>query len=857
MKQLYILLIFLLTAPVYAQFQDDFSDEDFTSNPTWLGETERFSIENQELRLTAPEETGVSYLVTESQAIENAEWEFFVRMEFQPSGSNLARVYLISNQSNLKGAINGYFVQIGDTPREISLYRQDGTTTTEIISGVDGRVASNPVEVSVKVTRDQIGNWELFSDTLGGTDYFQEGTAFDETYTFGFYTGVYCDYTATRSDLFYFDDFQVTGDPFIDLTPPELMSAEALSSNEVEVVFNKIISEETANEVSNYSIDLGIGNPSSVQQDAEDLTKILLTFDNAFDIGTLYTLTTSNLQDLFGNFSGEETATIQYVVAQMPEFGDIIINEFLPNESPAIGLPEVEFVELYNRSDKYFHLDGWKLSDRTSTGTIQDEWLYPGEYLILVPTSGLEDYPSAINVTSWASLNNSGDEIVLATDSGFVVDSINYTDEWYRDEAKSVGGYSIERINPTLLCGGKENWIASQFLSGGTPGSQNSYYDTTPDTTPPSLIEVLALAEDTLQLTFDQGMDSLSLMQGNLTIDPTIGISSRLVAFTYPRELLLITSEPFVPNVEYQLTIEDIADCSGNTADVEGIFFLPDVADSGDLIINEILHNTLTGGSDFVEIYNRSEKFIDLLGWQLGNFDEEDTVSSLQSIEQNYLLPPDDYVVLTKDSSFQLMNYPFATPGKFIQMETLPTYTNDSSTVYLVFENQVMDKVSYTEEWHFQLLQSIKGVSLERFDADGPSNDANNWHSASETVGFATPGRVNSQVNSVSAEGMMTLSGSSFSPDNDGFEDVLLINYRLTDPEMVGKLVVYDDQGRKTKTLLQNHLLGMEGTIKWDGVRDDLTKASIGPYIIVFEALNANTGEQIALRKVVTLAGKL
>lgn len=852
-----IILLILFNTLVLSQFSDDFSDGDFTNNPTWFGDDANFSVQNNELRLTAPAAADQSYLVTESGAIENATWEFYTRMTFQPSGSNLARVYLVSDASNLTGALNGYYVLLGGSSREVSLFRQDGTNTTKIIDGVDNRLSTNPVTVRVRVTRDAIGNWELFSDTLGGTDYFQEGVSFDNTHQQGFFFGVRCTYTATRSDRFYFDEFVVTGDPFFDPDPPTISAVEAIANNEVVVSFDKAVATASAENIANYSISGGIGTPLSATRDPNNSSQVNLSLASPLDVGEFYTLVANNIVDLSGNVSGALTANLIYIEAQQPTFGDIIINEFMPRESPSQGLPERQFVELYNRSNKFFHLDGWKLSDRTGTGTIQDAWLYPDSFLILVPTSGLNDFSvPVINVTNWQSLNNTGDDIELATNDDFVVDKITYTNEWYGDDDKSNGGYSIERINPLLKCSGPENWMASKDTLGGTPGFVNSVLDLTPDLSSAVLLDVLALNEDEIWLQFDKGLDTNSLLNMSVLTEPALPYNGVSFEDVYPSELILHFDNAIEEGILYDLQLDGIADCSNNPSSHAEQFVLPQFAEKGDLIINEILNNVLVGGSDFIEVYNNSDKYIDLIDWELANFSGGE-ISNHRVIDYNYVIHPRDYVVITRDSTFQLDNYPAAVSGKFIQIPSLPAFNNDSSTVFLLYKEEVMDKVSYKSDWHFKLLRSPRGVSLERFDPNGPSNDAANWHSASESIGFATPGAENSQRINILSEGTLTLSSNSFSPDNDGFEDVLIMTYELSDPEMVGDLIIYDDLGRKVRTLLNNHLFGAQGVIQWDGIRDNGTKASIGPHVILFDVLNMQTGEKVTIRKVVTVAGKL
>jgi hypothetical protein len=859
MKHLLLVICSFILFTSWSQMSDYFDDGDFTNNPTWTGNQVDFTVNaSNELQLNATL-AGEAYLSTlhNLTQLEDREWRFKVNYGLSPSVNNGGDTYLTAASADLSTNPDGIFFRIGENGGDDPIYliERIGGTETVILTSTLGIVA-NSFEITVKIIYRANGDWELYTDLTGGSAYQLDGSANHSATVLGQYLGVRLKYTSSNITNFKYDDIYA-GPIQLDNTPPNLVSVIAISSTELEVLFDEGMDQTTGEEVLNYSVDNGLGSPSSVQQDGTNLAMFTLTFPAAFNIGDSYTLTVNNVEDYEGNAMSSQSDTFQYVEAQTPDFGDIIINEFIPNEDPSVGMAEVQFVELYNRSNKYFHLDGWQLSDNNSAGTIQDIWLLPGEYLILVPTSGLIDYPQAINVTSWATLNNTGDDIQLATDGGIIVDQLTYTDDWYKDSNKEDGGWSIERINPDLACSSADNWRASNDPNGGTPGAQNSVYDTSPDTQSPTVIGFETELPNNLTVIFSEGMDSLSLENAGFSSVPALTISARVLAGKYPTEITFEFNESLVPGKVYTFSLNNFSDCSGNTNSYNGTFVLPQTPSKGDLIINEVLFNPLTGGSDFVEIYNNSDKYIDLKDWALGNFDEG-TVASLKTITQTYIVKPHDYVVLTTDTNFQLMNYPFAIPGKFLQMPSLPSYNNDSSTVYLVFNTEIMDKVAYDEDWHFSLLQSYKGVSLERFSADLPSNTASNWHSASETVGFATPGRINSQDIKPGQEGgTLTLSSNSFSPDSDGFEDVLVLTYEVSSPDLMGDLIIYDDKGRMIKTLLKSHLLGGTGMLKWEGTKEDGTKATIGPYIIMFDVFNLDSSKTQTVRKVVTLAGRL
>lgn len=142
----FISLLFCFQASLFGQFTDDFTDGNFSANPVWVGETTKFQIDAQNrLQLNDGAATSPAYLSTSSAAIYNTSWEFYVRLEFAPSASNYAKVVLVSNGQDITGSFDGYYVKIGGetgTVDDVSLFRQDGSSSTKIIDGVDGTAAA-------------------------------------------------------------------------------------------------------------------------------------------------------------------------------------------------------------------------------------------------------------------------------------------------------------------------------------------------------------------------------------------------------------------------------------------------------------------------------------------------------------------------------------------------------------------------------------------------------------------------------------------------------------------------------------------------------------------------------------------
>jgi len=486
--------------------------------------------------------------------------------------------------------------------------------------------------------------------------------------------------------------------------------------------------------------------------------------------------------------------------------------------------------------------------------------LFPNDYIILCninDTSLYLPFGNVVGINSFTALTNSGDSLTLIDINGNVLDIISYNLDWYQDPIKKDGGWSLERINPIHPCSDSSNWMASINMNGGSPGVQNSIFDASPDISPP-IIESIEVVETTkIIISFNEKMNTLSILSAMYAITSGITVVN-VVINSNAKGVTLEVTPPIDLSTIYTLTIFGASDCSGNSLETNNnTFALAENAVPHDLIINEILFNPFLGGVDFVEIYNNSNKFINLENWNLANL-ENDSISNHSVItEKNRVLLPKEFVLLTTNSNNIIEEYINSNTASFLQMEHLPNYDNKDGDVYLINNrNVVVDHFNYNEGMHFSLLNDKEGVSLERIDYDRLTNEATNWHSSSSDVGFATPGFENSQhKKTVGSNKEVTVSPKTFSPNNDGTEDVVNISYSFSKPGFVANIIIYDTEGRVIKTLVRNELLGVKGTYSWDGINQDDEKAKIGIYIIHFQVFNLD-GNVKSFKKAVVLAGK-
>lgn len=850
------------------QIMDNFSDGDLTANPAWQGDTANFRVTPAaELQLDAPD-AGASALYLPIYHTGEATWELFTRLEFDPSNANRLRFYLQSDNENLTQG-NGYFLAIGKdgSADAIEFFKQTNGTPAFLTAATLAGVAIAPT-LRLKMTRDAAGWWTLFADYAGSVNFNQEFQFQDDEFGKGaWFSGFQCAYTATRKDKFFFDDVTLPLMP--DTEAPQLISTSLLSDTEIDLLFDEPLDAASASDVSNYLLDNSIGMPAEALPDVANPRLVHLVLTTPLTSMATYTLTINGLSDLSGNLVSNQTAVFTYTKIEAAAAYDLLINEIMADPTPSHGLPDAEYIELYNRSDKVIDLEGFRLSNGSAPQTFPQKLLFPDAYLIVCDNGDLDSmsvFGETLALPSFPALVNSGGTLSLTDPAGNLIHYVAYSLETYKDPFKQSGGYSLELVNPLAPCLGEENWRASANLTGGSPGMENSIFAPSPDTMGPDLQRVFASATspEAVLLFFSKSLEKASAENpAHYSISNGVQVSSATLFPPESKVVRLQLASSLQPSVLYEVSVaHNVTDCIGNPVGSmdKATLALPDVVENQDIVINEILFNPRFGGFDFVEIYNRSGKIFNLGDLYLGNLRPGiDTVTA--AVENNRLLFPGEYAVLGENVADLQNRYAVNNPN-FLIVNDLPAFNDDMGNVTLYraqgAEVVVIDAFDYDENFHNPLLDDPSGVSLERINPDRPTQDPANWHSAASTAGFATPTYRNSQffAGEPAAVDFFDLPDPVFSPDGDGFKDVLRIHYMTDQPGFVAQIRFFDSEGRLIKSLNDSELLGNEGFFTWDGDTDDGQKASIGIYVIWIQLFHPD-GEVREFKKTCVVGGRI
>jgi len=476
-------LFFAVFVPLFinAQINESFTDGNFLEQPEWVGNTSNFIVNNQFQLQSNATAASTSWLFSPSKSIEDAVWECSFKINYTTSSSNYAAIYIISDVNDLGNGCNGYYVQVGGTNDEVSLFLQEGSKKTKIIDGADKRTDGNPVEIRIKVERDKAGKFTLYSKLLSDANYVTEGSVTNTVVSESKYVGLLFANTASTGKAYIFDDIYVSGSEAIDNIAPELLSANIELPTKILLQFSEaVVTSNATFEVSN--------NLNSVESVVllDNKNSIMLTFDSNFEKGKLYELTIQGVKDLAGNTIIPVTKKIG--ISEQPSAGELVWNEIMFN-APTGGQ---EYVEIMNISDKLIDLSKVAFATRKGDGTLNT-------LVTIIGTNHLETNsivafavsPDSVlgyhqptgeaqilATNNWYNLNNEGATLVLCNlEKDTIFDEITYDSRWHHLLITDDKGVALERISPNNPTQDAANWhSAASEVKFGTPGYENSQF---------------------------------------------------------------------------------------------------------------------------------------------------------------------------------------------------------------------------------------------------------------------------------------------------------------------------------------------------------------------------------------------
>ena len=655
-------------------------------------------------------------------------------------------------------------------------------------------------------------------------------------------------------------------DPISDA--PEVIAVTAVLADRIRIIFNRIISEETGTDLQNFEISDGVIITNTRYRNEE----IFLDLEEDLEPGQEYLLTIRDLEDLFGNRMDEQSHPFSYQEYEPAAERDIVINEFLYR--PVDG-EITRFLELYNRSDRDINLDKWTLERGTGSpvtlrgpsapdGETLPIALPAGEHIVITPnTTWVGDEAENVKESTVPSYSSLGDAVAIRNADGELIDSLRYSTSWGGNES----GLSLERHDPNAASNDPNNWTTNS--DGHTAGYQNKNYQ--PDETPPELTFTGIRPNNTLRVYFDQHIN----LDDNETTFRLSGEELEVHRFDRYNANTLILEEPGEPlpaDEDAELEVEYLRDVAGNVTDLDQIPVARPIEED-EVVINEIMYQPIADRygdrpdqSEYLELYNKRPHAVSLEGLFIHDKpDKNDETSDINPVStRGKWIPAEGYAVMHGDPQSDFEQTRLA---RFFGIDsdrhilranrTTLSLSTTGDDVYIADSNRtVIDQVSYDPAWHNQNLADLRGRALERKRPSGDSNDPRNWSTTTNKDGGTPLARntIFSEPGALPEEEGLALDPDPFAPNADGQDENLNISWQLEEPDYLMRIRIYDRNGRKVRTLADGEQAGLEGTVTWDGMKDDGTENRVGFYIILFEAYNSTNGSDRTFRETVVLA---
>ncbi|MBI9071291.1 MAG: lamin tail domain-containing protein [Melioribacteraceae bacterium] len=429
---------------------------------------------------------------------------------------------------------------------------------------------------------------------------------------------------------------------------------------------------------------------------------------------------------ILDEFANNNVYYYKFNIAANPvEFNSVIINELM-----IIPKDEPEWIELYNNSSADINLKNWSITDSKSAVELIDKTflLEPQKYLIITDDSSVVDYYSnkfSFIEVNLPSLNNSGDNVVLKDSLGFIIDSLSYNSRWLNSDCKS-----LERIESFYSSLDSANWGISNDRKGATPGFINSVtpkdFDLTisgfKTLTPFQIMgESIGVSVTVTNIGRNEVLNSnlelyMDINKDSLVQTTEIILSNNIISLSAQDSAEIIIEVPeFVEGKNNLIALINYQEDLNNFNDTSYTSFTGIKINEirNDIVINEILYAPDSVSTEWIELYNRSNKEINLKNYKVADANDTSIVNS-----KDLILKPDKYAIISSDSSF----VDFYTNRKNVIIGKFSSLNNSFDTVIILDSlDRVIDSVYYSSDYGYK-----QGYSIERINSESET-DSSNW----------------------------------------------------------------------------------------------------------------------------------
>ncbi len=804
-----ILLMLLLLTFIQSEAQQihDFQQVPRQFYPFISGDTSFFIWTSKGIESDGPKVSGTELLLqTDIDQPDSLIAEFSLTLDFATSGNNYLDVFMLTSDSGLD---EGYRIRVGGSDDRIWLVNIT-EPQQELAGGPNDRLASNDNELVLGLEWGSSG-FKLRTKYNAEQDWYDEALLSSLNYTDPIRRLAFvCRYTSSNADNFYFHSWKIG----MDTTVPELLNY-GLKEDSLLVL-------NWSEEVRPVGSVKFIKDPITIKaMEVVDRQYVLhLSHPIQPSLKDSFLFRIEGYEDLAGNQMKEYSGYVTNRRPRMPKQGELRITElhFLPRAGQA------QFVELLNASDEWLSLSQVYLAEDGRAYEFPDTNLMPGQLLVFA-----EDPLQNTLAMDLPYLGRSG---TIAIESPYeMLDALTYSEAQLMNEE----GYSLELQDTAIQCSEPFNWSKSIDF-GGSPGRyQQNPMDFGKETL--RLHDSYPIDEHTLEWRFDAPLLSRQS-------DWKLFIGNRQYAIDS-----LYTTDPL--NMKWRAGVKPKLPAKGiQQVKLMGVgacrqtaskYISRQALERGEfgLLFSELMAHPHDGQPEYIEIHHFGDTVIDLKDYRLQRLDEAGFVIHESDLApEGYMVFPGDYLVLS-ESYVDKAGF-----SKSLLMD-LPELVNSGCRLRLVNAGgQVLDEVHYTEDWHDPSLKDLKGIALERLRFDR-TNSKNNWYSAGASHGYATPGAANSQRIRTSV-GHWTLSSPTFSPDGDGFEDVLNLNYGSDNLGKRANIIIADMRGRIRYHWANSELLATEGSYSWQGYTNQGLLPA-GNYLVRIEVFDDDGSEVIRL----------